>query len=613
MADNKKPEPKKKFISDLDMWEISLDMVGDDSIDPTHRRHDTHDEKPTLKQSLESKAKTARLNKQADARKPATTNLSKPVSPVTQSPRERSMPVRQSTPKPGNASSQPVMQRKSNPAAGAKSNPTSNSQVNHNKQQPVAKPAPARKTPPPASQRSNVPVQQNRPQQSKPEQSRPQVTRPQQTKPEQPRSEHPRSEQPRSQQRRESVTPKAEQTQPASFTTRDVNRHIAPQNLEVLSRKKRKERFLKIATTFWVIIDFIWINLTRITKLGVKLMPFIWRYKTVVSVGAICFGAGFFTSSIMNDKDAKDRAMLVKATAAPVESTSTRVDRVKTGPAKPSRTEPAPSLKSEVKSKQKPVQASSLSSNVDETSGSRQFAGRDILIEEVDPQHTPAEQDAAQQIQVLSTGQDNALVTAPTMDSEPNSMPEAEFNSPVSSSLSNDSVADASQMNAAPVSEGMTTIRVEPEAAVSAFYDKKIQQMGNSNSTPVLKNPSLSSDEINALLTQNVEAYRNKQWQRVIEISDKIITADPEIIDGYINRSVAHTELGMIDEAIADSNKAILLNPRNPVPINNRGYAYEKAGALDNAIADYQAACNLGVKLSCQETERLRKSIAPGE
>lgn len=64
----------------------------------------------------------------------------------------------------------------------------------------------------------------------------------------------------------------------------------------------------------------------------------------------------------------------------------------------------------------------------------------------------------------------------------------------------------------------------------------------------------------------------------------------------FLNRSKIRRDKGNIREALNDSNKAILLNPKNPGAYSNRGVIYEKMGMARKAIENYGKAISLNPK-----------------
>ena len=58
----------------------------------------------------------------------------------------------------------------------------------------------------------------------------------------------------------------------------------------------------------------------------------------------------------------------------------------------------------------------------------------------------------------------------------------------------------------------------------------------------------------------------------------------------YINRSSAFHDLGDLDRAIADLDKALQLNPRSPLAFIKRAAIFQEKGDFDRAITDYNSA-----------------------
>jgi tetratricopeptide (TPR) repeat protein len=66
--------------------------------------------------------------------------------------------------------------------------------------------------------------------------------------------------------------------------------------------------------------------------------------------------------------------------------------------------------------------------------------------------------------------------------------------------------------------------------------------------------------------------------------------ADANYSPIYTSRGLAYYHKGFINEALADYETALALNPNNPDTLNNRGVIKEKKGDIAGALADYSAA-----------------------
>ncbi len=68
---------------------------------------------------------------------------------------------------------------------------------------------------------------------------------------------------------------------------------------------------------------------------------------------------------------------------------------------------------------------------------------------------------------------------------------------------------------------------------------------------------------------------------------DKAIALNPNDATAYTNRGVAYGSKGAFDWAIADHSRAIALDPKYALAYTNRGLAHKKNGEVDRAIADF--------------------------
>ncbi|MBW2514238.1 MAG: tetratricopeptide repeat protein [Deltaproteobacteria bacterium] len=122
-----------------------------------------------------------------------------------------------------------------------------------------------------------------------------------------------------------------------------------------------------------------------------------------------------------------------------------------------------------------------------------------------------------------------------------------------------------------------------------------------------LKNPSQKIDsEVDLLLNQSKERYRDKDWNEVIRLTSLAITKEPENYRAYTIRADAYNETARLEEALVDSGEAIRLNPSFGPAYNSRGSVLEHMGKLEEARVDYRVGCLLGADVSCQNQNRLK-------
>ncbi len=96
--------------------------------------------------------------------------------------------------------------------------------------------------------------------------------------------------------------------------------------------------------------------------------------------------------------------------------------------------------------------------------------------------------------------------------------------------------------------------------------------------------------------------YRRQEYEKAIEIAERIIQ-DP--FQDIFRKSAAFNLLGIVlddqgkhDEAIAQYQKAIKLDPKNALAYNNWGSVLDEQKKYDEAIVQYQKAIELNPKLA---------------
>jgi tetratricopeptide (TPR) repeat protein len=98
------------------------------------------------------------------------------------------------------------------------------------------------------------------------------------------------------------------------------------------------------------------------------------------------------------------------------------------------------------------------------------------------------------------------------------------------------------------------------------------------------------SEDAAAYISRGVSCFKKGQIEDAIADFDKAIGLDPEKAVAYFARGSAYYELDQFDNAISDYNKAIELNPQFAAAYQNRGYFYHSKNEYIKAISDYNKA-----------------------
>ena len=127
--------------------------------------------------------------------------------------------------------------------------------------------------------------------------------------------------------------------------------------------------------------------------------------------------------------------------------------------------------------------------------------------------------------------------------------------------------------------------------------------------SPIRKNPTVTNtntDNITASQIQEAESYYyqgdehddREEFEQAIADLNQAIRLNPKLVNAYNLRGIVYRKQGKYDLAIADYNQAIQLNPKYANAYNNRGLVYYNQGKSDLAIADYNQAIQLNPKLA---------------
>ena len=118
----------------------------------------------------------------------------------------------------------------------------------------------------------------------------------------------------------------------------------------------------------------------------------------------------------------------------------------------------------------------------------------------------------------------------------------------------------------------------------------------------VIGSPNSTRDNlVDAYTNRGQEYYTIKNYDQAIADFDMAIKLNPRTILAYGNRGNARSALNQPDAAIADYTQAISLDRGYTAAYTGRAMEYENKGKNDLAIADYRAA--LRVKQKYQDGE----------
>jgi tetratricopeptide (TPR) repeat protein len=90
-----------------------------------------------------------------------------------------------------------------------------------------------------------------------------------------------------------------------------------------------------------------------------------------------------------------------------------------------------------------------------------------------------------------------------------------------------------------------------------------------------------------------MQKLRTGDLQGAVKAYSTAISQNPKNADNYVNRGIAHNELGQNPQAIADYTKALELKPDLVLAYYNRANAYSQLKQYKEAIADYSKIISL--------------------
>lgn len=96
---------------------------------------------------------------------------------------------------------------------------------------------------------------------------------------------------------------------------------------------------------------------------------------------------------------------------------------------------------------------------------------------------------------------------------------------------------------------------------------------------------------------KGIEYRMQGKFDEAIAEFNKAIEINPNDAQAYNNRGEAYFHKGNYDQAISDSNKAIELDPNSDQAYANRALAYHSKGEYDMAWEDVHKVESLGAKV----------------
>lgn len=96
---------------------------------------------------------------------------------------------------------------------------------------------------------------------------------------------------------------------------------------------------------------------------------------------------------------------------------------------------------------------------------------------------------------------------------------------------------------------------------------------------------------ISVLALLSVKTYaQTKIWENDFLLWDHVVRHSPRQAIAFLNRGTVLSDAGLLDAAIADLTRAIILDPKMPAAYTDRGNIFANLGKTDLALTDYEQA-----------------------
>ena len=165
-----------------------------------------------------------------------------------------------------------------------------------------------------------------------------------------------------------------------------------------------------------------------------------------------------------------------------------------------------------------------------------------------------------------------------------------------------------SALTPAPIlqASGKKKVKIEtvpPPVTVTASLNKDQTEDSGEVEAAGKSSKNVDKKDVPKLVHKSFVLVSQGKFAAAIEAADKAISLDSSLINPYINRAWALSEMGQYDKAISDCNTVLTIKPDNALALNNRGLANHRKGELRKAGEDYKKACELNLVIGCQNYE----------
>jgi len=130
--------------------------------------------------------------------------------------------------------------------------------------------------------------------------------------------------------------------------------------------------------------------------------------------------------------------------------------------------------------------------------------------------------------------------------------------------------------------EGVNALMRGNNAKAIEAYDKALAD----ENLPEARRASIHND-------RGVAHWRERRYEQALADFETSIALNPDYAPVYNNRGNVHVAMGKTEKAIEDFSRAVSLAPAYGAAFNNRGNAYLALGQLDKARADLRRAIQL--------------------